>query len=146
MSFRNTFNESSCEEGRFAMLVDKMIGSAYAVVKSVSDNLKYVLQVSTYMDQIVDLVDFKQRLLTQNSLGALGSTTLVPLPTDVPLDDIVNISVNVRKTTGEFYGDEGTPVDVVASGSNISLTLQSGADASFANCKAFIRISYATPL
>lgn len=146
MAFRNSFNENDCDENRFAMMVDKMLGSAYSVVKSVADNLKYVLQVSTYMDQIVDLVDFKQRLLIQNSLGALGATTLIPLPADIPLDDVVNISVNVRKTTGEFYGDESAPVDIVASGTNIAVTLKSGADPSFANCKAFVRVSYSTPI
>lgn len=142
MGSRNTLNESSCNEAQYAMLVDKFIGSAYAVVKNVSDNLKYVLQVSTYMDQIVDLVDYKQRLLTDDDLGALGSVTLVPLPADVPLDKVVNISVNTQKTTGEFYDEKGSPVTTVISGTNISLTLDAGAHASFANCKAFIRISY----
>lgn len=142
MGSRNTFGDASCDEQRYAMMVDKMLGSAYAVVKSVADNLKYVLQVSTYMDQIVDLVDYKQRLLIDDDLGAVGSTTLVPLPSDVPLDKIVNISVNTKKTTGEFYDEKGSPVTTVASGTNISVTLDADADPSFANCEAFIRISY----
>ncbi|QWY83774.1 hypothetical protein [Rhizobium phage RHph_X3_15] len=138
MGMRNPFNEP-CEEASFTMLVDQMIGSAYKIVKDVADNLKYILHVSTYMNQIVELAEFKQKLVS-DELGALGSTTLIPLPTLADGEEVVNVQVNLKKTTGELYPEESSPVAVVVTGGNISVTLDVDAHASFVGATAYCRV------
>ncbi|QEP29882.1 hypothetical protein HYP99_gp084 [Sinorhizobium phage ort11] len=138
MGLRNPFNEPDCGAS-FAMTVDQLLGSAYTIVKSVADNLKYILHVSTYMNQIVELAEFRQELVS-GELGALGSTTLIELPTLESGESVVNVSVNLMKTTGELYNEESSPCAVVVTGGNVSVTLDADADASFVGATAYCRL------
>lgn len=137
MGFDNPFREP-CDPN-YAKVVDKMLGSAYTIVKQVADNLKYILHVSTYMNQIVDLAEFKQ-VLVSDELGALGSTTLIPLPTLAAGEVVVNVQVNLKKTTGELYPENDCPIDVVITGGNISVTLLGSAHATFVSATAYCRV------
>jgi hypothetical protein len=142
MSFRNMFGSSNCDN-KGSLLVDNMIGSAFDIVKSVADNLKYILHVSTNLVYIVDITEFKQRLAT-STLGLVGQTILVPLPAEalVLTAEVINVSVNLKKETGELYPEKDCPISVIVRNGNIEVTLNADANVSFEEATIYCRVSF----
>lgn len=142
MVIRNTFHEDCRDPDdipRNSMLVDKMIGSAYTIVKTVADNLKYILHVSTNMPQLIDMVDFKQTLVT-GILGSVGETVVIPMPDDVVA--VKHFSISLKQVGGTLYPESECPVLATITGTDLSITLDLAANVAFEDATVNCRIIY----
>ena len=144
MTIRNIFNEDYCnptgdDNPRNTMLVDNMIGSAYSIVKSVAENLKYILHVSANMPQLIDMVDFKQTLVT-GTLSTVGQTVVIPMPAGVT--EVKHFTYSIKKLGGTLYPEVDCPVEAAITGTNLTVTLDADASVSFEGATINVRIVY----
>ena len=67
--------------GSPAVLIDKLIGNAYDVVKYVACNMSYIKKVSYRVDDIKDLAESNRNTLDlRGNLKLKGQTVIISLP------------------------------------------------------------------
>ena len=103
-------------------LIDKMIGNAYNIVRYVAYHLKEIRYVAENMEDIHAVATGTVRSQALVTAVATNSTSL-PLPEDIPVNDIQAMSVLITTSTGEIYLPSVTSFNVIFDGSNLVVTL-----------------------
>ena len=93
--------------GNPALLVDKMIGTAYDNVKLVADNLQLIDYISKNME-LLHLIGSDLATTTQvlGVAGQPGETVTIPLPVGVLVDNITSSTVLLDDGENGLYGFE----------------------------------------
>lgn len=97
--------------GGGAILVDKMIGSAFDVVREVQLNLDAVKYLATNMRAVtkaaeLQAITFPERVvMVSGTTGALGSVVELDIPMEVTAANIRQSSPMIVTSTGDVYGE-----------------------------------------
>lgn len=113
MGMRPTFNVP--REKALDPLVDKTIGNAYKTVNYVAEN----------MDKLLSLTprEFEERFII-GSLGLLGETVTIPIPSDIPVEKIRNSVVQIRDVLSQIYTEQSGLFTVVLRTNGLHVTLK----------------------
>lgn len=94
--------------GSRTALVDKMIGSAYDIVKFVAYRLDIISYVATHMDEITTLVRNlrKEHIILRPVILDSYNKMTVLLPDDLQVSQITSYSCMVQTVLDDLYGIE----------------------------------------
>lgn len=115
-----------------AILVDKMIGSAYDVVKLVAMNLAEILYVAQNLDTIQEtLQNIRKERVINMSLVPSSGVMIVPLPADIQVEDISYFTVQIKTTTGDLYTPDSGYFKIRIVNDALEITVDPAASAAF---------------
>lgn len=90
--------------GGNAPLVDKMIGTAYDVVKYVARHVKSIEKVACNMVSVVALAkEVRLNKVVTDVVPAAGATVSLAMPVGVTAASIVGFDVLVKQTNGDMF-------------------------------------------
>lgn len=93
--------------GGHTPLIDKMLGSAYDVVKYVARHLDAIRFVALNMETIHEVAtNMKTSGLVLGQTGLLGETISLGLPEGVTMDMILGYSCLIQTANGDLYNAE----------------------------------------
>ena len=100
MAFRDVF----AQFGSNSMLVDKLIGTAYDIVKLVAVNLPMLQTLGDRVDDL-DMIaaNLTNTYVVSGQVTGLSQTTNWLLDTDIVQDEIISANVTIKGTDGKLY-------------------------------------------
>lgn len=142
MGIRNPFDKGNWDVNNPTTLVDKMIGSAYDVVKYVACHMRYIEYVAKNMRDIYDVAtEGRRSKLIKGTLGALGSTTTINL-TPLVQDQIQSMHLNLIGADGTLYEPNGLDLIATITAGVLTIVLDPDAPAVYANAKVNVTVFY----
>lgn len=110
--------------GSDTMVVDKLIGTAYDVVKLVASKLTLLESIGNQVDNIQTVADkiTNSHKLT-GTVTTLGATASFALPSEVNTDEIESVSVIITGTDGKLYFPSSTTFTYVVDLGYLRITL-----------------------
>lgn len=114
--------------GSPTLLVDKMIGNEYDIVKFVAENMEFIRHVQANLEALVELSNnLKTSGLLLGTTGLATETTSIALPDGVLQEHVLASSVLVVGKDGGLYGPDSGYFDVRIQGSALRVTMASTA-------------------
>lgn len=114
--------------GSPALLVDKMIGNEYDIVKFVAENMEFIRHVQANLEALVELANnLKTSGLLLGTTGLATEVTSIPLPEGVLQDHVLASSVLVVGKDGGLYGPDSGYFSVRIQGNALRVTMASTA-------------------
>lgn len=133
--------------GDKAGLVQKMIGSAYDVVKEVKDNLDTVKTVSENMAAVYAAAKNMHRNIVEidtGVTGALGVTASVALPAGIEMEDVLDFSVVLVEVGGAIHAQGSGYFTAVIEDGTLDVTPDLAAPAGLAGATIRWTLTYKT--
>lgn len=110
--------------GSPTLLVDKMIGNEYDIVKFVAENMEFIRHVQANLEALVELSNnLKTSGLLLGTTGLATETTSIALPDGVLQEHVLASSVLVVGKDGGLYGPDSGYFDVRIQGSALHVTM-----------------------
>ena len=115
-------------------MVDKLLGSAYRVVKEVRDNLDAIRYLAANMDSISTVAtNFIPSKLMTGKTSLVGQTVDISLDSSIAQDSIVAQAIMVISASGVIYGAESGYFTAWVSGGELFLKVSSTAPIAIQN-------------
>jgi len=116
-------------------LVDRMIGSAYAKVKLVADNLPLVVLVANALKGLASTQPMitNRSFTVEGKLGLISSTNWFALPAGIDPAKILSVSARVHFAEGSYCFNDDRFFSTTVEDGQLVLVLHSTAPIEFAN-------------
>lgn len=130
MGFRDVFSPF----GSNSMLVDKLIGTAYDIVKLVAVNLPMLKILG---DRVNDLdmiaANLTNTYVVTGQVTGLSQTTNWLLDTDIEQDEIISANVTIKGTDGKLYFPSTATFSIAVDLGYLRVTLATSGPAGLVN-------------
>lgn len=139
MSNRNINDPYGGETG----LVDRMIGTAYDVVKFVACRIDHVIKVSRHMDSVINISnEVRNNRVVRSVVPAQGATVEVPVPVDILNEAILGFDLMVKTAAGNMYPLGSATFVGVIKNRQLEFTTSAGAPTGFVGSEIIWTIFY----